>query len=70
MEKLTKLPEDVLEAVSSTRPSDEKQRKSKPTKPAAADSKVKDASLTEGTSEFQKIVIATSSDMEAFYPCL
>ena len=52
MEKLTKLPEDVLEVVSSTRPSDEKQRKSKPTKPAAADSKVKDASLTEGTSEF------------------
>ena len=53
LEKLTKLPEDVLEAVSAARPVDRKQRdsKSKLSKPADADKGTEDARLADDESE-------------------
>jgi len=60
LEKVTKLPEDVLEAVSSISPADRKQKsisKSVPSKPAAVDTESEDASSADDESELQFSVL-------------
>lgn len=62
LEKLTKLPEDVLEAVLTDCPADQKQSnsKSKSSKPAAVDIETEDARLADDESEL-KILFFTSA---------